>query len=194
MGRAAAPTVDLDDWGSFNSFASATGSVILDSFPWILMYAIIFYAARTIGPSVFQHCAQLEKQSERDYWAASVASCVNCFVLVPMAWKACEELGLLASNASFRITSSLSTMCCHAMFGYTFYDLLPLLYHRKEWSGVGMYMLHHICTLMSWGVAAHTGYAHAVVVPVLLLEITGPFTVSGPVPSSSLLSCLPRTS
>ena len=32
------------------------------------------------------------------------------------------------------------------------------------------------CLHPSWGVAASTGYAHSVAVPVLLLEITGPFT------------------
>ena len=69
-------------------------------------------------------------------------------------------------------------MCCLSMCGYTFYDLWPLLWHRKDegWKGgVGMYVVHHVCTLASWGTAAASGYGHNVVVIVLFLEATGPF-------------------
>ena len=53
--------------------------------------------------------------------------------------------------------------------------LLPLLYHRKDWSGVKMYLVHHVASLATWGTAAASGYVHNTVVPVLLLEFTGPF-------------------
>lgn len=173
MGRGA-PVV-ADDWGSAAAFSDAFMVVLKESAPWVAFYTAAFFLSREIGPAMFSHCAKLSPD-QVDYWAASVASCINCFIIVPMAWNACADLGLLNADASFTTTSPLSTMCCYAMVGYTAYDLMPLLYHRKKWGGVGMYLVHHICTLLSWGVAASTGYAHSVAVPVLLLEITGPFT------------------
>jgi len=166
---------DFSDWGSPAAFASSVVDVTIASLPWAALYAVCFFVSKFVGPLLFAHCAAL-LPDQQDYWAASVVSCLNCFVIVPMAWMACTELNLLSSDASFKVYSDLSTMCCHAMVGYTFYDLLPLLYHRKKWGGFAMYLVHHVATIASWGVAAATGYAHCVGVPVLLLEITGPFT------------------
>ena len=144
------------------------------SAPWVAFYTVLFFLSRTLAPMLFTHAAKL-KPADRSYWAASFASVANCIIIVPMAWVACGEANLLSSDASFTATTPLSTLCCYAMVGYTFYDLLPLLYHRNEWSGVGMYLMHHVCSLASWGTSAATGYAHSIVVPVLLLEFTGPF-------------------
>merc|ERR1711871_1930270 len=46
----------------------------------------------------------------------------------------------------------------------------------NEWNGFGMYTVHHVASLLSWGIAGATGLLHNVLVPILLLEATGPFT------------------
>ena len=150
------------------------GGVVRGSAPWAALYATLFFGARALGPRAFATCARM-KPADRSYWAASVASVVNCLVLVPMAAAASRALPLLSPSAPFTINSPLSTRACVAMVGYTAYDLGPLLYHRAEWGGVGMYLVHHVCTVLSWGITAASGYSHALSVPVLFLEATGPF-------------------
>ena len=150
------------------------GGVLRGAAPWIAFYATLFFAARALGPRLFSTCAKMTP-ADQSYWAASVASVVNCLVLVPMAAAASVGLPLLSRDAPFTINSPLSTSCCCAMVGYTVYDLAPLLYHRAEWGGVGMYLVHHVCTVLSWGITAASGYSHALSVPVLFLETTGPF-------------------
>ena len=148
--------------------------VVRGALPWALMYATIFFCSRALCPRLFVTCANM-KSADRSYWAASVVSVVNCLVLVPMAAAASMELPLLSPSASFSINSPLSTQACLAMVGYTTYDLMPLLWHRAEWGGVGMYLVHHVCTVLSWGISAGSGYSHSITVSVLFLEATGPF-------------------
>uniref|UniRef100_A0A7S0Q245 TLC domain-containing protein n=1 Tax=Coccolithus braarudii TaxID=221442 RepID=A0A7S0Q245_9EUKA len=141
------------------------------------MYVLIFFASRTFAPLLFAGAAKLDSPT-LSYWGSSLASVVNCFVVVPMAWIACGQGDLLAVDAGLSVTTPLSTTACYAMVGYTFFDLLPMLYHRKHktWSGgVSMYLVHHVCSLLTWGLAAAEGHTHSIVVPVLLLETTGPF-------------------
>lgn len=152
----------------------AVETLLRGTAPWFALYAVTFSASRFLGPKIFVGASQL-KSADRSYWAASVASVLNCVLIVPMAWAACKEANFLAVNAPLTVSTALSTFCCHAMVGYTSYDMLPLLYHRKEWSGVTLYLVHHVCSLATWGLAATSGLTHSIVVPVLLLEATGPF-------------------
>ena len=143
--------------------------------PWAAFYAGIFAFSRLLSPKIFLHVHALS-ESNRSYWAASIVSTANALVLVPMASMACSEAGLLAVDASFTVTTPLSTTCCHAMLGYIAWDTLPLLWYARKWSGSGVYLLHHAGSLAGWGTAVMTGVGHNMALPMQLLEVTAPFT------------------
>ena len=69
-------------------------------------------------------------------------------------------------SAALQIALTLTLTVCvgagivAALLGYTAWDTLPLLYYRNEWSGIGMYIIHHTATLLGWGTAAITGKAN----------------------------------
>ena len=140
------------------------------SLGWAVVYAVAFFTARHLAPLRFTHCSKLDEK-DMSYWAASVNSVLNTIIVVPLAWQA----GLHWSGVAYDKTSPLSTMACHAMLGYTLWDFLLIIYYRNEWSGLPMYLVHHMGVFGSWGVAAASGLGHCIVVPVLLLEATGPF-------------------
>jgi len=85
-------------------------------------------------------------------------------------------------SAALQIALTLTLTVCvgagivAALLGYTAWDTLPLLYYRNEWSGIGMYIIHHTATLLGWGTAAITGMGHNIAIPVQLFEFTAPFT------------------
>jgi len=142
--------------------------------PYAALHAVTFFAARALGPKLFEHCRKLDGPG-RSYWASSVCSTLNGFVVTPLAWLACKETNLLAPDASFWSTSPLSYAACYGLIGYTALDFIPLVVHRNDWSGVGAYIVHHLGSILSWGICATTGALHNVAVPVCLLEGTAPF-------------------
>ena len=141
--------------------------------PWAAFYGVVHGAAWLLGPMLFPHCRKLDAPG-RAYWASSVVSTVNSFVLTPLAWRACEQSELLSLDTSFTASTRLSTTACVAMVGYTVWDSVVLARHRKHWSSVGLYAMHHAGSALSWGLCAITGYAHVIAVPSLLFEATGP--------------------
>ena len=145
------------------------------SLPWAALYAVIFVVSRLAGPLIFAHCRKLD-DANLSYWAESVVSTANSFILSTMAWQACRELDFWNPKGDFTVNSPLSYMCCHALLGYTVWDSLPLIYYRKSWGGFGMYCMHHTATIVGWGLAAATGLGHNFAVPVQMFEATGPFT------------------
>ena len=148
--------------------------IALACLPWAAFYGIVFGASRVLGPALFAHCRNLDAPG-RSYWAESVVSTVNSLVLTPMAWRASEETDLLNLATSFSAATPLTTLCCVAMCGYTAWDTLLVVRYRREWSGFGMYAVHHAGSILAWGLCAVTGYAHVIAVPALLMEATGPF-------------------
>jgi hypothetical protein len=148
--------------------------VVLQSLPWALFYGLVFASSRLLAPLAFDHCKKLPSK-DLSYWAESMVSTVNSFVLTPMALKAISESALLDPETSFYVGTPWTSKCCCAMVGYTVWDFLTILYYRNEWGGFAMYVVHHIGTISAWGLCASTGYAHVVAVPSLLMEATGPF-------------------
>jgi len=139
--------------------------------PWACFYAGVFTISRLLGPLLFKHVAALPPD-QKSYWAESMVSVVNGLVLTPLAWQAQQH----GSGVGFHSPNPISTMCCHAILGYTAWDTLTLIYYRKEWrKGLEMYFVHHTGSLAAWGIAATTGVGHNIVVPVELLEATSPF-------------------
>jgi len=147
---------------------------ITASLPWAAMYAGIFVASRVVG-QLFPHYRALSGP-DKSYWAESVVSTVNACLLSVLSWQTCVELDYLSFGGAFTRVSALSTLCCHAMSGYTLWDSFPLIVYRKEWGGFAMYCVHHFFSLIAWGLSATLGVGHNVVVPLLLCEATGPFT------------------
>jgi len=142
--------------------------------PWVAFYGLVYGTAWVLGPLLLPHCRKLDPPS-RAYWASSVVSTVNSFVLTPLAWRACEQSELLSLRTSFTVSTHLSTTACVAMVGYTVWDSLVLFRYRAHWSSVGMYAVHHAGSILAWGLCAVSGYAHVIAVPTLLFEATAPF-------------------
>jgi len=148
--------------------------VVMASLPWTVMYASIFFASRLFGPAMIPHVAKL-KEADLSYWAITMCSMVNSFVLTPLGYRACKESGYWNADAPFTVSSQLGWTCCVALCGYTLWDSIILIYYRKEWTGINMYIMHHIGVFAAWGTAAATGLVLNIVVPICVLEATGPF-------------------
>lgn len=66
--------------------------------------------------------------------------------------------------------------CCHIFLGYLVTDLVALLLYGNQWKGTGIYLVHHITGLWTWGLLATQGHCLGVAVSFLLCETTAPFT------------------
>ena len=82
--------------------------------PWVAFYGLVYGAAWVLGPLLLPHCRKLDPPA-RAYWASSVTSTVNSFVLTPLAWRACEQSELLSLQTSFTVSTHLSTSACVGM-------------------------------------------------------------------------------
>ena len=82
--------------------------------PWVAFYGLVYGAAWVLGPLLLPHCRKLDPPG-RAYWASSVTSTVNSFVLTPLAWRACEQSELLSLQTSFTVSTHLSTSACVGM-------------------------------------------------------------------------------
>ena len=82
--------------------------------PWVAFYGLVYGTAWVLGPLLLPHCRKLDPPG-RAYWASSVTSTVNSFVLTPLAWRACEQSELLSLQTSFTVSTRLSTSACVGM-------------------------------------------------------------------------------
>lgn len=145
--------------------------VVKPTLAWAVFFASVYFTSRLVSPALFAHVKGMNA-SDRSYWAASVVSTVNGAITAPLAWKA----ALHGADVGFDVTNSWSVTACNVMLGYTTWDSMLLIWHRNEWKGLGMYFVHHFGALSSWGAGAFSGLGHNLVVPVLYLEATAPFT------------------
>ena len=83
-----------------------------------------------------------------------------CLVLVPMAAAALlPRAPMLTPSAPF--TGPRRSRRARASRWSSTRQALALLYHRAEWGGVGMYLVHHVCTVLSWGDHGRVGQPRA---------------------------------
>ena len=115
------------------SSVSSAAPLLAGVAPWFGLYAGVFGVSWFAAPALLEHVRKMSS-AEKSYWCSSMCSTVNSFVVTPLAYAACASLHLWAPSASFTVRSALSTMSCHALLGYTAFDMLPLLYYRDEWA------------------------------------------------------------
>jgi hypothetical protein len=154
--------------------STSLAGCVLATLPWLGFYASLYFISRLWAKNAFSFLRN-SSSSNLSYWGASVCSLANTLILTPMAWRASSESGFFATDVSFRISTPLSTACHHALLGYTTWDLVLLVFYRKEWPSFRAYFLHHASVLLGWGICAVNGLAHNASVPMQLLESTGLF-------------------
>jgi hypothetical protein len=137
------------------------------------------------------------------YWATSVVSCIHSYIVCPYAWEALKPKEFITD---LKYTTDLSTFVCHIyvrerdvslllrilipaflfgshmyQIGYIIADTVPLIWHGmilndKTWAGSESFIIHHILSILCWGMMAVRGQCHGVACGLLLLECTATFT------------------
>lgn len=133
-----------------------------------IAWSLLYQLARRTAP------ARLDEPT-KGYWASSCVSSVHGVVITYLAWRGCRDAGLW-TTASAHVTSDSTYAAMHVFLGYIIEDCFPLLYYRREWSSTRVYVIHHVASLVDWGFCMLVGTCHMLAVPMLLCEVTAPFT------------------
>jgi hypothetical protein len=112
------------------------------------------------------------------YWATAIVSCIHSYIICPLAWEAMKPLW---ASTDLELATTTSTLVCHVYVAYIVADLVPLVYYgifssHKAWAGSFSYIMHHILSILCWGMMAVRGHCHGVACGLLLLECTATFT------------------
>lgn len=126
----------------------------------------------------FEKGQRVQRQwNDRVYYATMVVSLAHGCMVTVAAYVAGREAGLwpLAAPWDLHATTDATRLCISLFIGYLLADLVPLLYYRTVWSGTGMYIGHHVFSILSWSSCLLLGTCHCVAAALMLCEATTPF-------------------
>ena len=143
-------------------------------FTALLVLSLLLLAPRT----AFEKGKRKQcKWDERVFYSTMVVSLTHgCAAAVTAAMTGLEAgLWPLAAPWDLHATSDATILCISLFIGYLLADLVPLFYYRTVWPGTGMYIGHHVASILSWGSCLLLGTCHCVAVALMLCEATAPF-------------------
>ena len=144
--------------------------------PYVAAFSAILVASLLLAPRRLDE----KKKGERAYYASSVMSLVHGTTVSALSFGAGLQSELWPLSWStpwdFHLTTDTTHACINMFVAFLLVDLVPLFYYRRVWSSTGMYIGHHVCSIVSWSTCALTGTCHCVALALLLTEATAPFT------------------
>ena len=140
--------------------------------PWWAAAMVTYSLGYLFAPS------KLVKPVDRAYYGSSILAILHGIVVSILALKAGLDAGFWTmtwESWDYQAQTPATARCIHVFLAFLLMDLLPLFYYRKEWAGTGMYIGHHVFSILSWSSCLLLGTCHCVAAALMLCEATTPF-------------------